>query len=411
MSLELSNKLGLFKESPIRKIADMLEAARKDPQIISFGGGEPSLDPPLEMLDFLHDELRLDPHRVCTYTTTSGLLQLRIEIADDLKREGVDVSQENIVLTIGAAEGIYLACRALINAGDEVLLFNPTYVQYEPCVVLNSGKVRWLPVRWQENFQPDLETVKEAISRKTKAIILLSPDNPTGRILTKDFVKGISDLATDKDFFIISDEAYKEMIYEGKHYSPSLYTENAIVACSFSKVASMPGFREGYVYCQRRDVVKGIVKIKQFVSLCSVLPAQIMLTRFYQQKIKDKYLKEIVIPTYKKRRDVMVEALKKNLPMAQFAKPSGAFYIFPDMLKYLENVGCDGKLLDDEKFANELFKKEKVVVVPGHYFGPYGRGHVRFTFVTEPEERIKEGIERIARFVGAEKFEAAQPVD
>lgn len=391
MSLGLSKKLDLFGESPIRRISDMLEAARGDTEIISFGGGEPSLDPPVEMLDFLHDELQLDPHKICTYTTTSGLLQLRVEIADELQHHGISIKAENIVLTIGAAEAIYLATQALVNKGDEVVLFNPTYVQYEPCVVLAGGKVVWLPVRWQDNFQPPLEEVKKVLSKKTKAVILLSPDNPTGRILSKDFVKGICDLAEDKNFYIISDEAYKDMLYTGKHYSPSLYTDKAITCCSFSKEASIPGFRAGYAYSQDKDVMKGIIKIKQFVTLCSSLPSHVMLTRFYQHKIRETYLKEIVIPTYKRRRDVMVKALKEHLPEAGFIPPQGAFYLFPDMSAYLKNM-------DDEKFSNDLFKRKKVVVVPGHYFGSYGKNHVRLTFVTETEERIEQGIKRMAKF-------------
>jgi len=392
--IDLARRLESFVESPIRRIADLLESAHGDPSIISFGGGEPSLDPPLELLDWLHDELALDPHRVSTYTSTAGLLQLRSELAYELGRSGVKIDASDIVITIGATEALYLAIHAVVNPGDEVILFDPTYVSYEPTVTLAGGKVRWVATSARENFEPDIEDVKAAITPRTKAIILLSPDNPTGRVLSESFVKAIADLAQDKKFFIISDEAYKEMLFEGRHVSPAEFSDKAIVCSSFSKVASIPGFRSGYLYTKNSDVIKGVMKLKQFVSLCSVLPAQVMLTRFYQHGLHQKYLREVVIPTYRKRRDVMTKALRELLPDAYFSPPQGAFYVFPDFSSYTKHLG-----LNDESFADELFKRSKVVVVPGHYFGASGKNHVRLTFVTEPEERIVEGLERIAKFV------------
>lgn len=392
--LDLAARLRLFKESPIRTIAEMLVKARGDPEIISFGGGEPSLDPPIELLDFLDEELRLDPHHASTYSTTQGMLGLRFEIADDLRREGVTTSPENIVITIGSTEAIYLALQALVNPGEEVILIDPTYVSYQPAAALSGARVRWVPTSVKKDFQLDLEKVKAAVTKKTKALVLLTPDNPTGRILAKDVVKGIANLATDKKFYIISDETYKDIVFEGAHHSPTKWTDNAIACCSFSKVASAPGFREGYLYSQRSDVIKAILKIKQFVSLCSVTPAQLMLTRFYEKGVKEKYLRQVVLPTYKKRRDVMIRETKKNLPEAKFVPPAGAFYLFADLSAYLKRAR-----LSDGEFSDALFRKKKVAVVPGHFFGPSGERHVRFTFVSEPEARIKEGIERIVEFV------------
>jgi len=393
-----SSRISLIRASPIRRIATLLDEARRRGDIISFGGGAPSIPPPRELIDNLTILLKEITTKVVGYCGTRGLPELRELIAEDLKKywgATYDPSKE-IIITDGGTEGIFLALSSILERGDEVILVDPTYLGYSEAVKMLGGRIRTILTNVERGYQPDLEELKEAISPLTKAFILLSPDNPTGRVIDEDFVKGLVDLASDHDFWIIYDAAYKHITFDRPNPWVDNYSnarERTITINIFSKEASLPGFRLGYS-TGPPEVIEAMEKVKQYVSLAPSTVGQYALLKFYENGIKDRYLKEVVIPTYKRRRDLMYELIKKYLPEAKTVLPQGAFYFFVDIRHYLEAMGRD-----DEEFVNRLLYRKNVVVIPGSHFGDMGKGHIRMTFVSEPESRIEEGVKRMGAFV------------
>ena len=227
--------------------------------------------------------------------------------------------------------------------------------------------------------------------------MLISPDNPTGRMLTDENLKGIVEIVEDEDLWLLTDDIYKNIIYGEKEFTNSREfgaREKTITCNSFSKTGSIPGMRIGYTYGPE-DFISNMTKLLQYESLCMAKPPQIFINHFLREKgkYKRKYINETVLPTYKKRKDVMKESLEKYLPKANFTEPAGAFYFFVDMKNYLKNFK------DEEEFSKKLYEEKEVVVIPGRYFGNEGKEHVRFTFVSEPQKKIKEGIKRISEFL------------
>ena len=383
--------------SPVRKMSEMLEKCGEKHKIITFGGGAPSLAPPKEALDFLSSEFKRDPHGASCYGSTKGMPRVRELVSELLKREekiSVDPDIE-ICLTAGGTEALFITFRTLLKYPDQIVLADPTYLAYYPQLNFLEDGVTHLPVYVQDDFQIDVNMLNEAINDRTKAVLVLSPDNPTGRLLDKEALRGVVELCEDKWLWLITDDIYKDMLYTGKFYNSRTFGgyDNTVTCCSFSKSASMPGFRLGYVYGPA-DFIDKVAAIKSYISLCPSRPAQICVEKYLEKKgkVRKKYLETTVVPTYRKRRDKMVDCMERYLPKAEFSVPKGAFYMFPDMSRYLNKM-------DEEAFANKLLEDKKVVVIPGKYFGEQGKKHLRFTFVSEPEDRIEEGFVRIANFL------------
>jgi len=395
----LASRIAYIQTSPIRRIAALLDEARRKRNIISFGGGAPSLPPPKEVVDYMRQLLKEDPRLAVGYTGTRGIPELRRLIAEDLKKWwGVDYDPDKeIIITTGGTEGIYATLAAVLEPGDEVIILDPTYLGYSEAIKMLGGKVKRVPVMVERGYQPDIEDVKRVVTTRTAAFILLSPDNPTGRVVREDFVRALVDLAEDYDCWIIYDAVYKHITYDGaRNPWVDAYPGargRTITINSFSKEASIPGLRLGYVVGPP-EVIEAIEKVKQYLTLAPDSLGQFAMVKFYEDGIKDRYLREVVIPTYKARRDVMYELLKEELPEAKTVLPEGAFYFFVDVKYYLEAMKRD-----DEEFANRLLYRKGVVVIPGSHFGEMGKGHIRMTFVSEPEDRIREGIKRIGAFV------------
>ncbi|HUK27288.1 MAG TPA: pyridoxal phosphate-dependent aminotransferase [Candidatus Acidoferrales bacterium] len=401
---ELSERVRRIHLSPIRKVAGLLDEARKRSDIISFGGGAPSLPPPEGFLEEFTRLLQTNALRSCGYTGTKGIPELRAAVAADVKRYGnvgFDPARE-ITLTTGATEAIYNVFMSLIDPGDEVIITDPTYLGYRETIELAQGQVKFLPVEVEDGYQPDSEQLTDLVSKKTKAVLLLSPDNPTGRIVKEDFVKTLIDLAQDYDFWIISDEIYKHIIYEGKHLWVSSFPgakDRTITICSFSKEASIPGLRLGYTMAPR-EIIDAIEKMQQYSTLAPETLAQFALVKYLNEDMKSAYLRDVVLPQYAKRREQMGKMIETHLPLAQTTRPAGAFYYFVDMREYLSRVDQT-----EEEFTEQLLNQTGVAIIPGRYFGDNGTGHVRMTFVTEPVERIEEGIRKVAQFLNAPNTE------
>ena len=384
--------------SPIRKVAALLDEARDRGDMISFGGGAPSVPPPQELIDEFDRLLRTNPLRSCGYTGTRGIPELREAVAEDVKQYGrVDYDPASeIILTSGATEAIFTLLMSLVDVGDEVIITDPTYLGYPELIELAQGKPRWLPVYVEDGYQPSGEELKKIVSKKTKAMMVLSPDNPTGRILSREFVKTLVDLAQDYDFWIISDDIYKHIIYEGEHVwiaSFPVAREHTITVCSFSKEAGIPGLRLGYTLAPSQ-VIDSMEKMQQYSTLAPESLGQFALVRYLKENMKEQYIKNAVLPPYIKKRDVMARMLQSYLPLARTVKPKGALYYFVDMRPYLSKLN-----LSEEEFAATLLRETGVAVIPGRFFGDNGRGHIRLTFVSESEDRIELGLKRMAEFI------------
>jgi aspartate aminotransferase len=383
--------------SPIRRVAGLLDEARERSDILSFGGGAPSLPPRPEFLDEFNRLLRENALRSCAYTGTRGIPALREAVAADVKNYGrVDFDPATeIIVTTGATEAIFSSLMCLIDPGDQVIIIDPTYLGYKEMIKLAQGQAKTIPVNVEEHYQPTEEQLKQAVSKKTKLIILLSPDNPTGRIINESFVKTMVDLANEYDYWIISDDAYKHIIYEGEHVWISRYSgakEHTITVCTFSKEAGIPGLRLGYTLAPKA-VIESIEKMQQYSTLAPESVGQFALVSFLNRNMKEQYIKDS-IAAYVKKRDFMGSMIQQHLPLARTLKPPGSYYYFVDMRAYLSRLRKT-----EEEFAKQLLAKTNVAVIPGGFFGENGKGHVRMTFVTESEERIQLGIERMTRFL------------
>jgi len=394
----LSQRMEKIHVSPIRKVAALLDEARKRAEIISFGGGAPSVPPPQGFLDEFTRLLASDPLKSCGYTGTRGIPELRAAVAEDARKYGkvnYDPYSE-IILSTGATEAIFSLLMSLMNPGDEVIVTDPTYLGYKEMIELAQGKPKWLLVNVEDGYQPNTEALKKVVSKKTKAMMILSPDNPTGRILNEAFVKGLVDLAQEYDFWIISDDIYKHIIYEGEHVWISRFPgaqERTITVCSFSKEASIPGLRVGYTLAPK-EIIDSMEKMQQYSTLAPDSLAQFALVKFLKENMKEPYLRDTVLPYYVKKRNLMGKMLKTHLPLARTLTPPGAFYYFVDMRPYLSKLN-----LNEEEFAGKLLQQKGVAVIPGRFFGDNGRGHIRLTFVSESEERIELGFKKIADFI------------
>ena len=404
----LSDRVTSLHISPIRRVTALLAEANRRKEIISFGGGAPSLPPPKEVAEEIVRRMSDDPQGTTAYSGTRGYLDLRRLVADDwARRQGEAYDHETeVIMSEGATEAIFAALHSILNKNDEVILADPTYLGYLEAAQLAGGRIARLPASVEDQYQPSLEVLKSLVSRRTKAFVLLSPDNPTGRIIRLPFVKGLLDLAVDNDFWIIYDATYRDIVY-GENIQPKLTSfpgahERVISVGSFSKEASAPGLRLGYALGPS-EVIDAIEKIRQYTTLAPNTLSQRAMLRFLTGDVKQKYLREIVIPTYAARRDFMEKAILKYLPDATTARPDGAFYFFVDMRKYLAAMERT-----DNELCDHLLKQKGVVAIPGSFFGEKGAGHVRMTFVSEPEERIDLGMKRIGEFVFSYAFSTAR---
>ena len=403
----LSDRVTALHISPIRRVTALLAETSKRKELVSFGGGGPSLPPPKEVCEEIVKRITQDSQGTSAYTGTRGYLELRKLIAEDwATHQGMRYAPENeVILADGATEAIFCAYLSIFNKNDELIVTDPTYLGYLEAAQLAGARITKLPVSVEEGYQPSLELVKSLITKRTKAIILLSPDNPTGRIVRPDFVRGIVDLAGDHDFWIINDSTYRDIIYEEDTQTRITSLEGArervISIGSFSKEASVPGLRLGYALGPE-GVIDGMEKVKQYTTLAPNTLSQNAMIRFLRDGVKERYLRDLVIPTYMRRRDCMEKAIRECLPDARTVRPDGAFYFFVDIKRYLRSME-----LNEEGFCKQLMSRKGVVVIPGSFFGEKGAGHVRMTFVSEPEERIELGVKRMGEYVFSFAFSVA----
>ena len=376
-----SNKIKDIKPSGIRKFFDI---ANKIEDCISLGVGEPDFETPWHITE--EGIYSLEQGRTF-YTSNQGLNELREEISKWNKRKyHLNYSKEETLVTVGASEAIDIALRACLNIGDEVIVLEPSYVCYEPDVILSGGIVKKINLKNENNFRLTSEELESAITDKTKILIINYPNNPTGAIMGKSDLEKISKVIIKHDLLVISDEIYSELTYTGNHYSIGALPhmkERTIVINGFSKAFSMTGWRLGYMMGPL-SIMEQIKKIHQFIVMSAPTISQYAGIEALRNGDNDilKMKKE-----YDKRRRYLLKEFKRlDLPVFE---PKGAFYIFPNISKYK---------MTSEEFATDLLNKEHVVVVPGTAFGESGEGFIRISYAYSLDA-LKEAIKRIERYI------------
>jgi aminotransferase len=375
-------------QSGIRKFFELL-IGRDD--IISLGVGEPDFATPWHIREeaFHH----LERGRT-SYTSNWGLLELRKEIARYLEKYGLAYDCESeILVTVGVSEAVDLVLRAILNPGDQIIVCEPCYVSYQPLARLVGAELIHLDTS-KTDFVPTAEAVEKAITPKTKALMLCSPSNPTGRMIPREELLRIADVAKKHEIWVLSDEIYCELVYDdNRHTSIASFPgmkEYTVVLNGFSKAFAMTGWRIGYV-CAPEPLMEQIFKLHQYAAICAPIISQ--YAALEGLKNGDEEVEKMRL-SYQQRRNLAHNALKGMGVGA--ARPDGAFYIFPD-------VRCTG--LSSEEFAERLIREYAVAVVPGSVFGAGGEGFVRCCYATDIA-RLKTALERIGEMV--EKTRAAR---
>jgi aminotransferase len=353
--------------------------------IISLGVGEPDFVTPWHTREAGIYALE---HGYTTYTSNAGLLELRQAVCDDLvDRYAVSYSPDReCLITAGVSQGLDLAMRVLLEPGDEVLIPEPCYVAYAPCVTFAGGTPVFVPTDGRDGFRIDASQVAEAVTDRTKVILLSSPANPTGAVQRRETLADLVDLAVRRDLYVVSDEIYGRLSYDGPHTCvPSLprARERTILLGGFSKAYAMTGWRVGY-FCAPADIVDLAGRIHQYTMLCAPHISQIAALEGLRRG-EPEVLE--MVADYDRRRRLFVKGLNEiGLPCHE---PGGAFYAFPSVA---------GTGLDAETFAERLLMTERVAVVPGHVFGSSGEGYIRCSYATALS-LLDEALERMARFL------------
>lgn len=378
----LSDKILTIQPSGIRKFFDIVSEMK---DAISLGVGEPDFDTPWSIRE---EGIRALEKGKTHYTSNSGLKELRVEIGDFLNRKyglKYDTDKE-ILITVGGSEAIDLAFRAMLNPQDEVIIPEPSYVSYLPCVVLADGVPVVIPLQEKNEFKLTKEELLDAITPNTKLLVLPFPNNPTGAVMSKEELQEIANVCIEKDIFVVSDEIYSELTYGKEHCSiaslPGM-RERTIVINGFSKSHAMTGWRMGYA-CGPQLIMEQMLKIHQFAIMCAPTNSQhaaIEALRNGDCEV-DKMREE-----YNRRRQFMLTRLRAM--GLQCFEPFGAFYIFPNIAKFG---------MTSDEFATRFLKEEKVAVVPGTAFGASGEGFVRMSYASSLKN-LKTAMDRLEHFI------------
>ena len=377
----LSESMQKIPPSGIRKFFEMLIG---HDDVISLSVGEPDFPTPWAIREeaFYHLE---KGHT--SYTSNWGLIELREEIAKYMSRYGMTYNPQNEVLvTVGASEGVDAVLRAILNPGDEIIVVQPCYVNYTPLAELCQAKI--VPLDSSVNgYYPTADQIKSLITPKTKAVMMCSPNNPTGTMIPRAELEKIAEVVKENQIWCISDEIYCELAYDGfEHVSIGSFPgmkDYTIILNGFSKSFAMTGWRIGYIAAPA-EILAQIVKLHGYNTICAPIFSQYGAVEGLKNCFKDV---EKMRVSYQQRRNYMYKAFTDmGLPVPE---PTGAFYMFPD----IRSTG-----LCDEEFATQLYQKYNVAVVPGSVFGLGGQGHIRCCYATAID-KIKIAMERIAEFV------------
>ncbi len=382
MSIPLNKTIKEIKPSGIRKFFDIVSEMK---DAISLGVGEPDFDTPWHIRD---EGIYALERGKTFYTSNAGLKELREEICNYQKRhQGIEYNPANEVLvTVGGSEAIDIGLRAMINAGDEVIIPQPAYVSYYPCAVLAGATPVIINLKAENNFRLTPEELINAITEKTKVLILPYPNNPTGAIMEKEDLEKIAKVCIEKDIYVMSDEIYSALTYRGEHFSIASIEgmkDRTILINGFSKAYAMTGWRLGYA-CGPSEIIKQMTKIHQFAIMCAPTTSQYAAVEALKNGDNDV---RMMRGAYNQRRRFLMNAFKEmNL---ECFEPYGAFYVFP----CIKEFG-----MTSEEFATRFLKEERVAAVPGSAFGESGEGYLRISYAYSIEN-LKIAMERLKNFI------------
>ncbi len=378
----LADKVVEIKPSGIRKFFDIVSEMK---DAISLGVGEPDFDTPWHIRD--EGIYSLEKGKTF-YTSNAGLKELRQEICNYLhRRQGLTYEpMKEVLITVGGSEAIDMGLRAMINPGDEVLIPQPSYVSYEPCAILAGATPVIINLKAENEFRLTAQELEEAITEKTKILILPFPNNPTGAIMERKDLEAIAEVIIKHDIFVMSDEIYSELTYTDKHVSiaelPGM-KERTILINGFSKAYAMTGWRLGYA-CGPAPIIQQMTKIHQFAIMCAPTTSQYAAVEALKNGDAD--VAEMRT-AYNQRRRFLMDAFRK-MGLECF-EPYGAFYVFP----CIKEFG-----MTSDEFATRLLEEEKVAVVPGTAFGDCGEGFLRISYAYSLEQ-LKLALSRIESFI------------
>ncbi len=378
----LADKVVEIKPSGIRKFFDIVSEMK---DAISLGVGEPDFDTPWHIRD--EGIYSLEKGRTF-YTSNSGLKELKQEICNYIKRkQGVEYNYAtDVLVTVGGSEAIDIGLRAMCNPGDEVLIPQPSYVSYEPCAILAGAVPVIIDLKAENEFRLTAQELRDAITDKTKVLILPFPNNPTGAIMEKKDLEEIAEVIREKDIFVMSDEIYAELTYGREHVSivslPGMQ-ERTIYINGFSKAYAMTGWRLGYA-CGPKNIIEQMTKIHQFAIMCAPTTSQYAAVEALKNGDDD--VAEMR-NAYNQRRRFLMNAFQE-MGLECF-EPYGAFYVFP----CIKEFG-----MTSDEFATRFLEEEKVAVVPGTAFGDCGEGFLRISYAYSIDN-LKVAIGRLANFV------------
>lgn len=378
----LSKKVQEIEPSGIRKFFDIVSEMQ---DAISLGVGEPDFDTPWHIRE--EGIYSLERGRTF-YTSNAGLKELKEEVALYLDRRfglHYDATHE-VMITVGGSEAIDGALRAMLDEGDEVLLPQPSYVSYEPCITLADGVPVIIELQEKDQFKLTKEQLLASITDKTKILIMPFPNNPTGAVMTKEDLEEIVPIILEHDLYVISDEIYSELTYCGNHVSIASFPgmkERTIVINGFSKSYAMTGWRLGYA-CGPRVILDQMLKIHQFAIMCAPTTSQYAAVEALRNGDDDV---EKMRNAYNQRRNFLMKAFR-DMKLRCF-EPFGAFYVFP----CIKEFG-----MTSDEFATKLLEEEKIAVVPGTAFGKCGEGFLRISYAYSIDD-LKVALERIERFI------------
>ncbi len=376
-----------IKPSGIRKFFDIVSEMK---DAISLGVGEPDFDTPWHIRE---EAIYTLEKGKTVYTSNAGLIELREEICRYLKRRfnvSYDYKSE-VMITVGGSEAIDIALRAMVNPGDEVIIPEPCYVSYLPCVQLTYGKPVIINLKEENQFRLTKKELLDAVTDKTKVLILPFPNNPTGAVMTREDLKDIAEVCIERDIFVISDEIYAELTYTGeRHVTIAEFPgmrERTVLINGFSKAYAMTGWRLGYA-CAPENILSQMLKIHQFAIMCAPTTSQYAAIDAIRNGDDDVVR---MTQSYNQRRRFVLNSFKEM--GIECFEPFGAFYTFPNIKKFG---------LTSDEFANRFLQEEKVAVVPGTAFGDSGEGFLRISYAYSIEQ-LKEALGRLSSFV--EKLE------
>lgn len=378
----LAKSVNDLKPSGIRRFFDL---ASKMENVISLGVGEPDFVTPWNVIEASYHSLE---QGYTAYTANAGLLELRQQISKYLRvNYSVDYNPENqVIVTVGASQAIDITLRAILNPGEEVIVVEPSFVSYAPAVTLAGGTPITIDTKPENEFKVTPEQIEAVVTEKTKAIILCSPNNPTGTVLAESELASIASVIKKHDLLVISDEIYAELTYDESFTSIASLEgmiDRTIIISGFSKAFAMTGWRLGYA-TGPASIIQAMTKIHQYTIMCAPTMAQhgaLEALTNGGDSVRD------MKTSYRQRRNFVVKAFKDmGLSCHQ---PGGAFYVFPS----IKETG-----LSSEEFAEQLLQEEKVAVVPGNVFGVSGEGYIRCSYATSFKQ-LDESMKRISNFV------------